>query len=283
MPAISPELNNRLHEVLARCPQFDSAAQLHSVFVDERISPWRDAIPEAGSRSERIAALIAVLHDRANTQGQSALVLFLQALADTYPPGDALHQELRTLARSVETDVGTRKVEHRAVKLGIPAVILLVILIALALGYPRWFRTPAAIPTSPACPGKGTTDEEKVLDLIEQERHAVLAEDIDAITSIFAPEVIIQDVRNELTWASAATHYTEMFHNKDHCSITHTAYTFKPEGEGIEVTCLSSGKWGAEGKPCTDPYENDLNTWRFRKDEAGCWRIVEFTYNNPPK
>lgn len=313
MLVLSTELTSRLHNTLARCRQFDSSQGLQSIFVEKRISPWRDSIPEGSTRNERIDNLINALYNQANAQGENALVLFLQVLANEYPPDDALNRELSALAQALaetqllnqeldappkvsETDSKTQRSDRKVIGIVVLAVILVIIIMTLAIGYPRLFRstpTPTLAPTPtltpaptvtltpPNCPGKGTTDEEIVLDLIEQERRAVLEEDIDMITSIFAAEVIIQDVRNGLIWTSAAKHYTEMFHNQDHCSITHTNYTFKPEGDGIKVTCLSSGTWGAEGQRCTDPFKNDLNTWRFRKDEDGCWRIVEFSFNDP--
>ena len=67
------------------------------MFVDNRLAPWRYNVPEAGSTYSRVQATIAFLYDKANTQGQNALVLLLQALQDRYDPNDAYFGDLGVL------------------------------------------------------------------------------------------------------------------------------------------------------------------------------------------
>lgn len=97
MAGIDPELNRKLMATLRRCNAFNSNAELRSVFVDARLTPWAYNVPEAGSTYSRVQATIAFLHDKANVQGQNALVLLLQALQDRYDPNDAFYGELGAL------------------------------------------------------------------------------------------------------------------------------------------------------------------------------------------
>jgi hypothetical protein len=97
--AIPPELKHRLRTTLLRCGPFESDRALRATFVDARIAPWRDAIPDnTPSRGRRVDDLIDALCDQSNDRGENALVLFLQTLADRANPGDACHHHLAQLA-----------------------------------------------------------------------------------------------------------------------------------------------------------------------------------------
>ena len=107
MPAIPPELTHRLHETLARCNALESDRMLRAVFVDTRLAPWRDRVPEnTPDRATRVNLLIAALCDKTN-----ALALLLHVLAEDAHTGDALHGELLDLAQTLEafpaTDLAT--------------------------------------------------------------------------------------------------------------------------------------------------------------------------------
>jgi hypothetical protein len=95
---IPPSLHQRLQRTLLRCGPFDSDRALRPLFVDARLSPWRDWLPEASSPGERVLAVIEILSERRNSQGERALVLFLRVLRDNSPPGDACRHELAALA-----------------------------------------------------------------------------------------------------------------------------------------------------------------------------------------
>lgn len=87
----------RLLEVLARCGPFESNATLRDQFADPRLWPWRRALPERRSRQERIEATVSFLQERKSSQGEWALVLFLEVLAERIDPGDLCRQELEGL------------------------------------------------------------------------------------------------------------------------------------------------------------------------------------------
>ena len=101
MPAIPPELTHRLYETLLRCGPFDSDRTLRPLFVDARLSAWRDLLPEASSRVERARAIVEALSERENPNGDNALALLLRVIAENTPPGDACRGQLATLAEEV--------------------------------------------------------------------------------------------------------------------------------------------------------------------------------------
>ena len=101
MPAIPPELTHRLYETLLRCGPFDSDHTLRTLFVDARLSAWRDLLPEASSRVERARTIVDALSERENPDGDNALVLLLRVIAENTPPGDACQGQLAALAGEV--------------------------------------------------------------------------------------------------------------------------------------------------------------------------------------
>jgi hypothetical protein len=82
------------------------------LFVDARLSPWRDWLPDAPTPAERVLAVIEALSERYNPQGENALVLFLRVLSDNVPLGDACHHELAALAE--ETAAALRQAQASA-------------------------------------------------------------------------------------------------------------------------------------------------------------------------
>lgn len=105
---IPSDLYHRLRTEILRCGPFSSDDTLKTIFVDERISLWRDEIPNAASPKERVNKVIDVLSDRFDHKGQNALALLLRVLEEQFDPADACHQTLNTLAYTVEeTQVST--------------------------------------------------------------------------------------------------------------------------------------------------------------------------------
>jgi len=102
MSGIPPQTLNRLRHTLSMCRSFQSDRELQVVFIDSRISIWRDHIPYADSMDMRILQTIDFLLRQYNDRGENALVLFLQVLSDRQHYGDALHRELIELAHELE-------------------------------------------------------------------------------------------------------------------------------------------------------------------------------------
>ena len=98
MRGLPPDLMRRLREVLLRCGPFENNSSLRAIFVDGRIHAWRDLVPEASSRAERVDAVIDKLLDRTDPQGRSALALLAEVLADRVSPDDACYRSLAQVA-----------------------------------------------------------------------------------------------------------------------------------------------------------------------------------------
>lgn len=105
MSGIPGDLYGRVQAALLRCGACDSDRALRALFVDARLSAWRDLLPEAGTRAERARAVIAALSERTHPAGENALALLLRVLAENTPPGDALREDLAALAGEVTAAV----------------------------------------------------------------------------------------------------------------------------------------------------------------------------------
>lgn len=99
---ISVELIEKLRYTLLRCGPFSSNSELGAVFVDSRISVWRERLPEMGSPASRVEATIDFLSSQYNARMENALVLLLIVLADRTSSGDACHAQLRSLADEIQ-------------------------------------------------------------------------------------------------------------------------------------------------------------------------------------
>ncbi|MBN2393754.1 MAG: hypothetical protein JXR84_23680 [Anaerolineae bacterium] len=101
MNGIPGDLYGRVQSALLRCGPFDSDRTLRPLFVDARLSAWRDLLPEAGSRVDRARAIVDALSERENPNGDNALVLLLRVIAENTPPDDACRGHLAALAAEV--------------------------------------------------------------------------------------------------------------------------------------------------------------------------------------
>lgn len=99
---IPPSLYTRLCTVLASCELFASDEALRAVFVDERIAPWRDRLPQTRSPYDRILTTIDFLSSRFTTTQHNALVIFLRVLAEHIDPRDGCHNSLLELADTLD-------------------------------------------------------------------------------------------------------------------------------------------------------------------------------------
>lgn len=104
---LSPDIHKQLRQTLLRCGPFDHDRNLRVVFVDARLSLWREGLPEALSRAERVDAVIAYLLDQYNRDGENALILFLRVLSEQFWQADACHHQLRELADELSKQART--------------------------------------------------------------------------------------------------------------------------------------------------------------------------------
>lgn len=102
MPGIPGPLLHSLQATLAQCQQFQSDRALRAVFANELLSPWHDSLEEATSVRERVSITINWLRKQRRAETRTnLLVLFLVALRDDTPEGNALYGELDNLAREL--------------------------------------------------------------------------------------------------------------------------------------------------------------------------------------
>jgi hypothetical protein len=102
---ISPAICRRLRITLLACDQFNSNRELRAIFVDKRISSWRDNLPGAGNPHSRVITTISYLYDKYNSKEENALVLFLRALRAYVSPDDHLHKRIKNLAIEIEREL----------------------------------------------------------------------------------------------------------------------------------------------------------------------------------
>jgi len=99
---LSPDILNRLRNILKQCGPFDDDLALQSIFVDARVAPWRDKILAARTKEQRVDAVIVVLCKQFTRSSENALVAFLHVLCDHISPIDACHRKLSVLANELE-------------------------------------------------------------------------------------------------------------------------------------------------------------------------------------
>lgn len=102
MTTLEPNLYRQLQEILLRCDVMQSHRSLTAIFVDSRLTPWRNHLPEANSVFERVQTVIETFIDKTNAAGENGLLLLLQVLQDNTPTGDQLHHELGQLVKDVQ-------------------------------------------------------------------------------------------------------------------------------------------------------------------------------------
>lgn len=102
MPNIPSSLYRQLRNTLLKCGPFANSTELKAIFVDDRISDWRDSLPDAISTESRVNETIDFLSRQFNVAGKNALVLLLCILSEQKGLGDACHQKLSELVNELE-------------------------------------------------------------------------------------------------------------------------------------------------------------------------------------
>jgi predicted membrane protein len=95
-------LFNQCRNVLLQTSEFDTDTSLRAVFITDELRPFRDRLPSAASKSDRVNRCLAFLLDKRLSDGRPVLPVFLEALHNKYQQGDALRDELASLADDVE-------------------------------------------------------------------------------------------------------------------------------------------------------------------------------------
>lgn len=103
MGEISSGWRQKIEETCQQCIDiFDSQQSLKQLFDNPLISAWKESLPQAASKDQRIDITLNYLTDKENALGQSALALFLQVLSTRYRPPDKLHYLLQDHIRELQ-------------------------------------------------------------------------------------------------------------------------------------------------------------------------------------
>lgn len=105
MAGLSKELLADLRETLLSCGPFYSGKELRALFVDDRLQPWQNNLPDADSSAGRVDAVISYLVNRRNRRGESALSLLVQVIRDRTDAEDACYDQLTDICRRLEQEL----------------------------------------------------------------------------------------------------------------------------------------------------------------------------------
>ncbi len=101
-PNIPPQLYQDLQAALLRCGPFQNDSGLRPLFIDSRISAWRDGLPGANSSTARVQAVMDYLLPKSSSAtGENALVLLMHVMRDQISRGDACYGQLEALANQL--------------------------------------------------------------------------------------------------------------------------------------------------------------------------------------
>jgi hypothetical protein len=98
---IPTSLSSPLRNTLLQCAEFRDPQSLRAVLAHEMLTPWQHSVPIVNAHQSQVSVLISYLADRYRADGQNALVLFLDVLADNYDENDQLHDELLNLTEEL--------------------------------------------------------------------------------------------------------------------------------------------------------------------------------------
>lgn len=105
MAGLSKELFADLRATLLNCGPFYSGRALQTLFVDERLRPWRNNLPDASSNAGRVDIVISYLINRRNRRGENALWLLTEVLQDQADPEDACHEQLADISGRLQREL----------------------------------------------------------------------------------------------------------------------------------------------------------------------------------
>jgi hypothetical protein len=91
-----------LQQILAECTEFETDAELRSLFREEKLIVFRNRLPSANNITSRVDLVIDYLVPQGLVTGENALVLLLRTLAERYKPPHHYHTRFINLADQLE-------------------------------------------------------------------------------------------------------------------------------------------------------------------------------------
>jgi len=98
---IPTELSLPLKNTLLQCGEFANNQALQAVLAHEMLTPWRYSVAMTNMPKSQVDMVISQLADQYRSDGQNALVIFLQVLAENYDVATQLHGDLQNLAEQL--------------------------------------------------------------------------------------------------------------------------------------------------------------------------------------
>ena len=105
MTGLPSNLYTECYETLLECSEFESQGALEALFVNADLVPFKNKIPEANNKDERVTQTIDYLLRKRLADGQWVFVQFLSALRTKYDAEDALHGQLSKLIVNVDGEL----------------------------------------------------------------------------------------------------------------------------------------------------------------------------------
>jgi ketosteroid isomerase-like protein len=147
-----------------------------------------------------------------------------------------------------------------------------------------FFSTSSCIEPWPEdCPYQKDTDLATIKRIIQAEAEAANQEDTAIIRDIFAPDAIIIFEKTGETWNDPLSHYVELFKIFDFTEALN--FDIKPYGKGITedtayIISSNSGIYTMNGgEQVVYNNTNPKDSWILKKNDEGCWVIVEYRYH----
>src|SRR6266849_2625132 len=100
MAGLPSDLYQRCRDVLLTCDEFESNEKLRTVFVVEKLFPYRAGLPQIDDITSRVDRCIDYLLSK-RRKGEPVLAIFLEELRDRYAKVDSLYADLDQLVREV--------------------------------------------------------------------------------------------------------------------------------------------------------------------------------------
>ena len=102
MPNLSWDLIKRIHATLRECDEFNKPEMLQAIFNVRELRVFRDELPEASNKRERIDLTVSYLSSKQLNDDRPALSFFLTLLRDRRHPEEQIYLQLDELLRMVE-------------------------------------------------------------------------------------------------------------------------------------------------------------------------------------
>lgn len=96
------ELYNRCQSIFSDCHEFTDHATLASLFVTRELHPFKDRLPGATTKKDRITKCLKLLLESELSDHTPVLPFFIALLRDRYT-GDALYDKLEQIRAEIET------------------------------------------------------------------------------------------------------------------------------------------------------------------------------------